>query len=77
MILISGISKLNNLVGKTRIRLSNRETGTIVSETYSRSDGKYSFQCIEKDVEYDLRAMDDNRQYRDVTLDAVIGKELS
>lgn len=74
---ISGILKVDGKKNRRLIRLSRRSDGQRIAEGYSSSDtGEYRFQCIEKDVEYDLRAMDENRQYRDVTLDAVVGKEI-
>ena len=69
---IESTLKVNGLISKRQIWLLDYETKIPLRMTISKVDnGKYSFQRLPDDAEFNIVSSDHIRQYRDAILTAV------
>ena len=79
---ITGTVKIGTTGVKRRVRLYDANTGLLLCELWSASDGSYTFTGLRTDLKYTLSALDYSHSYADVisantttgaTIDLVLG----
>jgi hypothetical protein len=67
--MVSGTTTINNVPGARLVRLFNKKTAILIAQTWSATDGSYSFTGLDPSAEYFALAHDHLRTYNAVVQD--------